>query len=257
MRLLILGGTTEASALARALAGGACPGVEPILSFAGRTRSPVPPPVPFRIGGFGGVAGLVRFLEAEGIDAMLDVTHPFARQMSAHAAAASRQTGRPLAIFTRSAWEAEPGQIWIDVDDAAAAARAIGREPKRVFLTVGRLSVPEFVVAPQHLYIVRSIEEADGLVDLPHAKAIHARGPFDANAEELLMRQEGIEVLVTKNSGGSATEGKLMAARRLGIPVIAIRRPPLPAGVPVLTDLPSVLGWIRAHGTSSGTERGV
>lgn len=257
MRLLILGGTSEASALARALAQGACPGVEPLLSFAGRTKAPVPPPVPFRVGGFGGADGLARFLETEAIDAVIDATHPFARQMSANAAAAAEETGRALAIFTRPPWVAEPGCRWTEVADATAAALAIGAAPKRVFLTVGRLSVPAFAIAPQHHYVVRSIEDADGIEALPNATAIHARGPFDANAEELLMRQERIDVVVSKNSGGGATEGKLQAARRIDIPVILIRRPPPPAGVPVLIDLRACLDWIRAHAEASATERGV
>lgn len=257
MRLLILGGTTEASALARALAGGACPGVVPLLSFAGRTKAPVPPPVPFRVGGFGGADGLAHFLETEEIDAVIDATHPFARQMSANAVAAAERAGRALAIFTRPPWVAEPGCLWTEVDDAEAAARAIGEAPKRVFLTVGRLSVPAFAVAPQHHYVVRSIEDADGLEALPNARAIHARGPFSADAEELLMRQEHIDVVISKNSGGGATEGKLVAARRMGIPVILIRRPPPAVGVPVLTGLPDCLDWIRAHAEASATERGV
>jgi precorrin-6x reductase len=162
MRLLILGGTSEASALAAALARRS--DLTAVLSLAGRTAAPETPPIPHRIGGFGGIAGLSDYLAAERMDAVVDATHPFAEQMSHHA-----------------------------------------------------------------------------------AKACRARGPFDAAAEEELMRREAVEVLVTKNSGGAATHGKVEAAARLGLPLIVVQRPARPEDVPVLHDLHAVLDWIEAH----------
>lgn len=244
MRILILGGTSEASALARALAGRT--DLRPELSLAGRTRSPAPPPIAYRIGGFGGADGLARHLAAGGFHAVVDATHPFAETMSRNAAEACAALALPLVAFTRPPWAAGPGDRWTTVASAEEAADALGRKPRSVFLTVGRLSLPAFAVAPQHRYLVRTIDRPDGIDALPDHKLILARGPFEAKAEAALMREEGIEVLVSKDSGGAATRPKLDAARELGIPVVIIRRP-APPDVPVLHELESVLAWIEAH----------
>jgi precorrin-6A/cobalt-precorrin-6A reductase len=245
MRLLILGGTSEASALAAALARRS--DLTAVLSLAGRTAAPEVPPIPYRIGGFGGIAGLSDYLAAERMDAVVDATHPFAAQMSRHAAEACRARGLPLAAFTRPPWHPGEGGNWMEVPDMAAAVAALGSAPRSVFLTVGRLSLPAFAEAPQHRYVIRTIDVPDGLDRLPNRRLIQARGPFDATAEEELMRRERVEVLVTKNSGGAATYGKMEAAGRLGLPVIVVQRPGRPEGVPVLHDLYAVLDWIEAH----------
>jgi precorrin-6A/cobalt-precorrin-6A reductase len=245
MRLLILGGTSEASALAAALARRS--DLTAVLSLAGRTAAPEVPPIPHRIGGFGGIAGLSDYLAAERMDAVVDATHPFAAQMSRHAAEACRARGLPLAAFTRPPWHPGEGDNWIEVPDMSAAVTALGSAPRSVFLTVGRLSLPAFAEAPQHRYVIRTIDVPDGLDRLPNHRLIQARGPFDATAEEELMRREGAEVLVTKNSGGAATYGKMEAAGRLGLPVIVVQRPARPEDVPVLHDLYAVLDWIEAH----------
>lgn len=244
MRILILGGTSEASALARALAGR--PEIEAELSLAGRTQSPVPPPVAHRIGGFGGVKGLEGHLAAGGFRAVIDATHPFAQGMSRNAAEACARLLLPLVAFSRPPWVAGPGDRWAEVADVEAAVRALGEQPACVFLTVGRLSLPAFAAAPQHRYLIRTIDRPDGLEALPFHRLVQARGPFDRAAEETLMRQEAVEILVTKNSGGGATAAKLEAARRLGLPVVMIRRPGRPH-MPVLHDLAEVLDWIEAH----------
>jgi precorrin-6A/cobalt-precorrin-6A reductase len=245
MRLLILGGTSEASALATALARRS--DIQAMLSLAGRTAAPERPPISHRIGGFGGVAGLSDYLALERFDAVVDATHPFAAQMSRHAAEACRARAVPLAAFTRPPWHPAEGDRWIEVPDMEAAVAALGDAPRRVFLTVGRLSLPAFAAAPQHDYVIRTIDVPDGLARLPHHRLVQARGPFDARAEEDLMRREAIEVLVTKNSGGAATEAKMAAASRLGLPVIVVQRPARPDGVAVLHDLQAVLDWIEAH----------
>jgi precorrin-6A/cobalt-precorrin-6A reductase len=226
MRLLILGGSSEASRLAARLAQE--PAFEAILSFAGRTRNPTPPPIPYRIGGFGGVAGLASYLSTERIDLLVDATHPFAERISANAAEAARETGTPLIVFSRPPWTSGPGDRWTEFADAGAAARAIGATPRRVFLTVGRLQLSAFEAAPQHEYVVRTIDPPEPPPDLPRHRLVLARGPFGVEDEIRLMREERIEVLVTKNSGGEASRAKLEAARSLGLEVILIRRPPAP-----------------------------
>ena len=244
MRLLILGGTTEASSLVRRIAGRT--DLQPVLSFAGRTQSPVAPPIPFRVGGFGGIAGLEAYLSAHGTRAVIDATHPFAAQMSRHAAAACRRLGVPLAVFTRPAWHRQDGDRWTSVADMAEAAKALGEQPRRVFLTIGGLQLAAFAEAPQHHYIVRAIDPPDAVRLLPSHRLILARGPFSAEDEIALMRDEQVDALVTKNSGGAATEAKLVAARELGIEVIIVERPEAGA-VPVFETLDGILAWIEAH----------
>jgi precorrin-6A/cobalt-precorrin-6A reductase len=240
LKLLVLGGTTEASRLAALLAERT--DMAPLLSLAGRTRELAPAPIPRRVGGFGGVDGLIRFLQDEGISAVIDATHPFAAQMSAHVAKACKALGLPLARLTRPPWTPEAGDDWREVASADEAAAALGEAPKRVFLTVGRLSLNAFAAAPQHYYLVRTIDVPEGLA-LPKATLVQARGPFSVEAEEALMRREGVEILVTKNSGGAATAGKLLAARRLDLLVIMIARPEKPA-VPSFYAPEEVMEWL-------------
>ena len=244
MRLLILGGTTEASALARRIADR--PDLDPMLSFAGRTQSPVPPPIAFRVGGFGGIAGLKAYLVEHKTDAVIDATHPFAAQMSRNAAAACRDLRLPLAIFTRPAWRSQPEDRWTSVPDMAAAVQALGDRPRTVFLTVGGLQLAAFARAPQHRYIVRTIEPPDAISSLPSHRLILARGPFSIEEEIALMRDELVDVLVTKNSGGAATKAKLAAARALIIGVIIVERPATEA-VPAFDAIDGILAWIEAH----------
>jgi precorrin-6A/cobalt-precorrin-6A reductase len=244
MRLLILGGTSEAGALAAALA--SREDVAPILSLAGRTGNPKPAPIPSRVGGFGGVEGLREYLANHAIDAVVDATHPFAEQISANAGRACAASHVPLLVFTRPPWRREPGDDWIEVDGIEAAVDALGTEPRTVFLTHGRLQLAAFVGAPQHRYIVRAIDRPAELDAMPEAKLILARGPFALADEERLMRDEAIELLVTKNSGGAATYPKIEAARRLGVTVIVVRRPCQP-NAEIATDLSAALAWIEAH----------
>jgi precorrin-6A/cobalt-precorrin-6A reductase len=244
MRLLLLGGSSEASRLARALA--ARPDLKATLSLAGRTANPAPAPLPTRVGGFGGVDGLIRYLKAEGVNAVVDATHPFAAQMKRHAAEACMETGTPLAAFSRAPWTAGPGDRWIEVDDAAAAARALGETPKRVFLTAGRLQAGAFAGPSPHHFVLRSID-APAPESLPASvELVLARGPFSIRDEIELMTTRQIEVVVSKNSGGEATRAKIDAARELGLPVVMIRRPTVPAR-DVFETLDGVLAWIEAQ----------
>ena len=217
--------------------------MEAILSLAGRTTSPAPSALPTRIGGFGGVEGLRAYLSSERIDAVIDATHPFAAQMSRHAALACAAESVALLSFTRPPWERVEGDAWIEVADIAGAVAALGEPPRRVLLTHGRLQLAAFAQAPQHHYVVRAIEPPEGLDALPSHRLILARGPFGRDAEEALMRDARIEKLVSKNSGGAATYAKIEAARRLSIPVVMLTRPP-PPDVARTHDLDRALEWI-------------
>jgi precorrin-6A/cobalt-precorrin-6A reductase len=244
MRVLILGGSSEASRLATRLAGD--PAFAPILSFAGRTRNPATPQIPYRIGGFGGAAGLAAYLKNERIDCLVDATHPFAERMSANAEEAAAGTGTRLVVFTRPPWTPQPGDRWRECADAPGAAEALGAAPRRVFLTVGRLQLPAFERAPQHDYLIRTIDPPQPAPNLPRQRAILGRGPFTIDDEIKLMRRERIEILVTKNSGGEATRAKLDGARALGLEVILIRRPQS-SNAPTFHTLEGVMDFLRAH----------
>ncbi len=252
MRVLILGGTTEASAIATALADDAR--VRPVLSLAGRTRAPVLPFIPARRGGFGGIDGLVAYLRAEGVAALIDATHPFATQISRNAVAAAAIAGVPLLTVLRPPWTPCPGDRWTQVADMTDAAQALGTEPRRVFLTVGQQELAPFDLAPQHHYLIRSVEPPDPALLPPTAQYIAARGPFREDEERQLLQQEGIELLVTKNSGGAATAPKLAAARALGLRVVIVARPAPPHGATV-PDAAGALAWLD-H-VAAGWKRGV
>ncbi|MCI0431703.1 MAG: cobalt-precorrin-6A reductase [Rhodospirillales bacterium] len=245
MRILVLGGTTEARRLAERLAERS--EFEATLSLAGRTEQPMPQPIPYRSGGFGGIAGLAQWIETHGIQAVVDATHPFAERIAANAAAACALARVPLCVLTRAPWRRSAGDNWIEAADMASAVRALGDAPRRVFLTVGRLSLPSFEAAPQHEYLVRTVDPPDPPSALPHLTLILDRGPFDAAAETELMRAHEIQILVTKNSGGAATYGKIEAARSLGLPVVMVRAPDGTTGVPRFQDPDDVLAWLDDH----------
>jgi precorrin-6A/cobalt-precorrin-6A reductase len=253
IRVLVLGGSSEASAFARLLA--RRPNIEAMLSLAGRTTQPAPAPIAMRVGGFGGVEGLIDYLRSHGIEAVIDATHPFAAQMSRNAKEACARLALPLVALTRAPWEAAVGDRWIDVADVGEAVCALGEAPRRVFLTLGRLSLPAFAAAAFHHYLIRAIDPPDGLDGLPRHELILARPPFIIEAEERLMREKRIDLLVSKNSGGEATYAKIAAARRLGLPVVMIRRPKR-AGTPMLNDPAQALAWVERHGRAP-SPRGV
>jgi precorrin-6A/cobalt-precorrin-6A reductase len=248
--VLVLGGSSEASALVAALAGRA--DVDLTLSLAGRTVAPAAQPVPTRIGGFGGAAGLAAYAAAERVELLVDATHPFAARISASAREAAARAGCRLLDVTRPPWVPQPGDRWTAVASMEAAVDALGSSPLRVFLTVGRLQLANFAVAPQHHYLVRTIDPLADVAALPNATCITGRGPFEPEAEAALMRRHRIDVLVTKNSGGTATAAKLDAARRLALPVILVR-PPRQGGATLAVA--EAVAAILSHRV--GTERGV
>ncbi|AGA92210.1 precorrin-6x reductase [Thioflavicoccus mobilis 8321] len=241
-------------ALAQALEGDAR--FAPTYSVAGRTRAPRLPALPSRSGGFGGVAGLVAYLRAEGIALIVDATHPFATGMSANAAAAAHETGTPLLVLCRPPWRPQAGDRWQGVASLEAAAAALGERPRRVFLTTGKTELAPFLTAPQHFYLIRSVEAPERLP--PRSAFLAARGPFSYADEAALLREHRIEILVSKNSGGTATAAKLDAARDAGIAVVMVERPPLPAVGEVAPDVAAALERLAAHQAGRRpTERGV
>lgn len=251
MRVLLLGGTTEAGLLARALADA---GIDTVYSYAGRTDAPGPQPVPLRVGGFGGIAGLADYMRAAGITHLVDATHPFAAQISTHAVAAAAMAGVPLVAFERAPWQPVPGDRWSHVPDAEAAVAALPAAPARVFLAIGRQGLAPFAVHPQHHYLLRLVDPPDGPLPLPQAEAVVARGPFTTEGDLALLRRHAIEVIVAKNAGGGGARAKLDAARALALPVILIDRPVVPARA-LARSVEAVMGWL--HGSPPATERGV
>jgi len=253
MTILILGGTAEARQLAAALGDRLAFAVT--VSLAGRTAAPAPQPVPVRIGGFGGPEGLASYLRDQRIDALIDATHPYAAAISANAAEAAAVTGVKLLAMRRPPWAKVEGETWIDVASIADAVRALGETPRRVFVTLGRNELQPFAAAPQHYYVIRSVDPVDPPLDVPHATYLTARGPFAEGDDRALLERHRIEAIVAKNSGGAATYGKIAAARALGLPVVMLKRPVLP-DVPSVETVDEVLSWLD-HALTFSTARGV
>jgi precorrin-6A/cobalt-precorrin-6A reductase len=252
-RLLILGGTTEARRLAERLAGR--DDVAVTLSLAGRTLDPVKMPVPVRSGGFGGVAGLADYLTENAVDGLIDATHPFAAQMSRHAAEAAHVAGVPLVALRRPAWEAIDGDRWTEVESVAEAAVVLGEEPRRAFLALGRQELAPFEAMRQHAYLIRSVDPVEPPLAVPDAVYITARGPFAVEDDVRLLAEHRIDVVVSKNAGGDASYAKIAAARRLGLPVLMVRRPAVP-DVPAVATVDDAEAWID-HLAASREKRGV
>lgn len=246
--LLILAGTTEATALARAVADR---GLRGIVSFAGRVARPASQPLPRRVGGFGGVAGLQAYLHETRITHVIDATHPFAAQMNRNAIAACAEAGVPLVALTRPPWTPVMGDDWIRVRDIAGAVAALDRPRMRVMLAVGRMHLAAFASNPHHAYLLRLVDPPDGAMPLPEAQVVVDRGPFTDAADRALMERHGTQLVVSKNSGGSGAYAKIAAARALGVPVVMIDRPEPPARAEV-HDVGAVLDWIAHTGTDLG-----
>jgi len=238
--VLVLGGTMEASALARALADA---GIPATLSYMGRVERPKQQPIPVRIGGFGGVPGLVSYLRDHRVTHLVDATHPFAAQMSTNAVQAAEETGVPLIALTRPPWEPGPGDRWTRVPDIESAVAALKGPPQRVMLAIGRMHLAEFVAQPQHHYLLRLVDDPTEPPPLPHHTVIVDRGPFSAQADKALMRNHAIDHVVAKNAGGTGSVSKLVAARTLGLPVLMIDRPQIPPR-PIAHEVAAVLDWL-------------
>jgi precorrin-6A/cobalt-precorrin-6A reductase len=243
LRLLILAGTGDAAQLASRLA--EVPKLTATISFAGRVAAPtLPPGACVRIGGFGGVEGLIAYLTSENIDALIDATHPFAERMHHNAATACGRLSLPILAFTRPAWEPPDDEPWHEVNDiptAAALAPFLGR---RIFLTIGRQELAPFAAHREPWFLIRSIDEPKITLP-PNHELLLQRGPFAFEEELAVMREHSIDLLISKNSGGSATFAKIAAARALGIPILMVRRPPRPQ-IPSAETLEETLTWLTS-----------
>jgi precorrin-6A/cobalt-precorrin-6A reductase len=250
MKVLLLGGTGEARELAGLLAGA---GVDVVSSLAGRTADARVPVGEVRVGGFGGAGGLAGWLREHPVDAVIDATHPFAANITANAFAATCEVGTPLLVLRRPGWTPEPDANWHWAETASGAAELLPGLGTRAFLTVGRQGLDAF--AGTGLWTLARC------VDPPEPRPtwctlLLARGPFTLADEETILRDYGIDVLVTKDSGGPATSAKLTAARQLAIPVVMIRRPPLPtgpAGVEVVETVAGAVQWVMRASHSPST----
>jgi precorrin-6A/cobalt-precorrin-6A reductase len=241
--VLVLGGTSEARALAGELA--RKPELRVISSLAGRVSNPSLPAGQVRIGGFGGAAGLAAYARAEGIGAVVDATHPFAETISAHAVEACQLAGLPLLRLARPAWTPRDGDDWREAESLGQAAAMLPGLGTRVFLTTGRQGLGVFATLDGLWFLIRCVDPPDG--PLPaNREVLLARGPYERESERALMRRHGIDVLVTKNSGGPLTEGKLDAARDLGIPVVMISRPAAAAAESVISVIDAVR-WLESQ----------
>jgi precorrin-6A/cobalt-precorrin-6A reductase len=240
-RVLVLGGTGEARRLAAALV---ADGIDALTSLAGRVADPALPAGEVRIGGFGGADGLADWLRANPVRAVVDATHPFAETMTASAARAAEATGMALLRLQRPGWHEQPGDDWRWVESLADAAAVVAGFD-RVFLTTGRQGLAAFAGLTGHC-LVRSVDPPEP--PLPaRTPVVLGRGPFGLDDELALLREHAVEVVVTKDSGGHMTEAKLVAARELGLPVVLVRRPPLPPGVPTVATVGEALAWVRAQ----------
>lgn len=247
--LLILGGTTEATALAHVLHDAK---IVATFSYAGRVARPKRQPLPTRIGGFGGVDGLADYIREHGITHVIDATHPFAAQMSMNAVAACAQTDVHLLALTRPKWAAQDGDDWRHVPDIAGAVAGLKGPAQNVMLAIGRMHLDAFAPCPQHQYLLRLVDAPDGEVPLPNRSIVVDQGPFSVTDDTDLMRDHKIELVVAKNAGGSGARAKIDAAHALSIPIIMIDRPHIP-NRPEVGSPQEVLDWL-GH---LATERGV
>ncbi|MFT3729853.1 MAG: cobalt-precorrin-6A reductase [Hyphomicrobium sp.] len=242
LHILLLGGTTEATALAERLA--RMKNVRAILSLAGRTANPAPSALPVRVGGFGGVDGLTAYLRQEKIALVIDATHPFAAQISANAVAACAITGVELLAIERPAWAPIAGDNWVEHDSIEAAVAALPDEPQDVFSGLGRQAIPTLCRAPRHRYLIRVVDPVDLPDALAHAETVVSRGPFRTGEDAKLFADYDIRYVLAKNAGGAAAYSKIEAARQLGITVHMVRRPDLPPR-PIVASADEALAWMN------------
>jgi precorrin-6A/cobalt-precorrin-6A reductase len=239
--ILILGGTAEARGLAAQLA--ADPALRVTSSLAGRVAQPKLPPGEVRVGGFGGPAGLARWLREHKADAVIDATHPFAGTISSNAAVAAAGVHVPLLALRRPGWVAGPGDAWHSAGSLPEAAALLPGLGERVFLTTGRLGLAAFAALDGPWFLARSVDPPEPPLP-PRTEVLLARGPFTVEGESELLRRHRIDVLVTKDSGGQATSAKLDAARQLHLPVLVIRRPSVATDVRTVESVDQAVQWV-------------
>jgi precorrin-6A/cobalt-precorrin-6A reductase len=246
-RVLILGGTAEARDLAAALGAGS--GVDVVTSLAGRVSRPRLPPGRVRIGGFGGPEALADWLRREGVAAVVDATHPFAERISRSAARAAADAGVPLVALRRPGWTPAPGDRWHWVDSLAEAAAVLPRLGRRAFLTTGRQGLEAFAGLDALWFLVRCVDPPECALPPRHVLILD-RGPYTLAGELSLFHAHGIDVLVSKDSGGAQVAAKLAAARERGVPVVMVRRPGRP-DVPAVATVAEAVRWLGARGPLS------
>lgn len=240
MRVLLLGGTTEAGNLALALKSA---DIATVFSYAGRTNAPVVQPVPTRVGGFGGIDGLADYLRAEQISHVVDATHPFAATMGSNAHHACKVCNIPILRLERPAWTPMAEDRWSRVPTIKAACDALPTVATNIFLAIGRMHIDLFAQQPRHHYLLRLVDTPDVTIPLPHHTVTVARGPFDMKGDIALMQAHNITHIIAKNAGGIGAVAKIDAARQLGLNVIMIDRPVRPIGT-VARDIETVLRWL-------------
>jgi precorrin-6A/cobalt-precorrin-6A reductase len=243
MRVLLLGGTSEARALAARLH----PDVEVISSLAGRVPDPALPVGEVRIGGFGGVDGMRRWLVDSDVDAVVDATHPYAATITAHTSTVCDELGLPHLVLARPAWP--PSDATLVASDSEAAKAVTDDGHSRVFLTTGRSGVAAFRNVDAW-FLIRAVTPPEALTLPQHHELVLSRGPYHYDGELKLLRDHRIDALVTKNSGGAMTRPKLDAAAALGVAVLMVDRPPLPAGVATVDSVDTAAAWVRSIGSS-------
>lgn len=241
--ILILGGTADAAALAGSLLARWGEAVQVTTSLAGRTAAPAAVPGQRRVGGFGGPEAMARYLTEDGIAAVIDATHPFAAQISAHAATACAAAGVPRLLLDRPPWEPEEGDRWHMVPNVAAAAQVLPALGRRAFLTVGRTELEPFAACRAVWFLVRLVDPPEAPLPLAASEVVVARGPFGLPEERALMARHEIDILVCKASGGEMTRAKLDAARALECPVLMVARPPVPDG-PRVDSVAAAIDWL-------------
>lgn len=241
MNVLLLGGTAEGRALAAGL--GQVRGVSVTTSLAGRVKDPAKLPGQVRVGGFGGVNGLMAHLVAQKVGAVIDATHPFAAAMTRSAAEACSVLNVPFVRVDRPAWARRAVDRWHEVDTVAESAAEADRLGTRLLVTTGRQEASMFADV-QAYCLLRSVEPPDPPLPADH-EILLDKGPFGVAEEITLLKEKDIDVIVTKNSGGGATIAKIWAARELGLPVVMVRRPPLPQGLECVPDPEGAIEWVH------------
>ncbi|MEU6846534.1 cobalt-precorrin-6A reductase [Streptomyces sp. NPDC046716] len=244
--VLILGGTTEGRELAGVLGGR----VRVTSSLAGRVAAPRLPVGEVRVGGFGGAEGMAAWVREHEVDVVVDATHPFAERISFNAAGAAAATGVPLLALRRPGWAAGAGDDWREAGSLAEAAEAVAGF-ERVFLTTGRQGLAAFAHVGGAHFLVRAVDAPEPPFP-PRMDVLLERGPFTLDGEREIIARHRIDVVVTKDSGGAATAPKLTAAREAGIPVVVVRRPPVPEGVEAAATVEEAAAWVQRVAGVSG-----
>jgi precorrin-6A/cobalt-precorrin-6A reductase len=242
MTLLVLGGTGEGRQLSARLHDA---GTDHIVSLAGATRNPVRPDATVHIGGYGGEDGFRRFVQSKSVQAIVDATHPFAIRMTRRSARVAAELGIPYLQVLRPPWEPGPGDIWHKIDDESEAANFV-KPGQVVFLATGRQTLSRFAnLAHAHL-VCRQIDPPQGAFPFPNGQFEIGRPPFSVEHECALFERLRVDWLITKNAGGDAPRSKLVAANRMGLPVLMIKRPDQP-DVDRVETVDEAMEWLRRY----------